>query len=91
MLEAFPALTSFLMALTYLQWKKGQANGYEWLARAFRPLSGLTAASKYLYCVVGIAILVDWYLDLKEERDHLSVPSQRGDLGIAGICYLLRC
>jgi ABC-type sugar transport system permease subunit len=63
MLEAFPALTSFLTALAYLQWKKGNEigfNGWLFLSGLFL---GLTAASKYLYCVVGIAILVDWYLD----------------------------
>lgn len=66
MLEAFPALTSLLMALTYLQWKKGKQVGINgWLvASAF--FLGLTAASKYLYCVVAIAILIDWYLDSKE-------------------------
>ncbi len=68
MLEAFPALTSFLMALTYLQWKKArQSNRNGWLALSAIFL-GLTAASKYLYCIVGIAILIDWYLDAKENE-----------------------
>ncbi len=66
MLEAFPALTSLLMALTYLQWKKRKQTGVNgWLAASALFL-GLTAASKYLYCVVAIAILVDWYLNAKE-------------------------
>ncbi|MBC7879370.1 MAG: ABC transporter permease subunit [Anaerolineales bacterium] len=67
MLEAFPALTSLLVVLSYLQWKKGKRsklNGWLILSAVFL---GLTAASKYLYCVVGIAILIDWYLDAKEQ------------------------
>ena len=65
MLEAFPALTSLLMVLTYLRWKKkGQAGINGWLLASALFL-GLTAASKYLYCVAAIAILVDWYLDVK--------------------------
>jgi ABC-type sugar transport system permease subunit len=67
MLEAFPALTSFLMVLTYLKWKKGKRPGMDgWLLLSAIFL-GLTASSKYLYCVAGIAILVDWYLDAKQE------------------------
>ena len=68
MLEAFPALTSLIMALSYLQWKKGKRSGLNgWLILSAISL-GLTAASKYLYCVVGIAILVDWMLDAKEQQ-----------------------
>ncbi len=67
MLEAFPALTSLIMALSYLQWKKRKRSGLNgWLILSAISL-GLTAASKYLYCVVGLAILVDWYLDAKEK------------------------
>ena len=67
MLEAFPALTSFLMALTYLQWKKAKSSRVNAWLMASAVFLGLTAASKYLYGVVAIAILVDWYLDAKEE------------------------
>ena len=68
MLEAFPALTSFLLALTYLQWKKkSQTRLNVWFVLSALFL-GLTAASKYLYCVVGIAILIDWYLDARENE-----------------------
>jgi hypothetical protein len=60
MLEALPALTSLVMVLAYLQSKKQKAKmGWLILSAIFL---GLTAASKYLYCVVGIAVLVDWYL-----------------------------
>jgi ABC-type sugar transport system permease subunit len=63
MLESLPALTSLASAMTYLRWKKrptGKVDG--WLV-ASAIFLGLTAASKYLYCVVGIAILVDWLIE----------------------------
>lgn len=67
MLEALPALTSFIMALAYLQFKKTRKTG--WLITSAIFL-GLTAASKYLYCVIGIAILADWFL-ASRERDEV--------------------
>ena len=63
MLESLPALTSLACVMAYLRWKKratGKIDG--WLVGSAVFL-GLTAASKYLYCVVGIAILADWLLD----------------------------
>jgi ABC-type sugar transport system permease subunit len=67
MLEAFPALTSLIAAISYLKWKQSKWSGFNrWLILSAVSL-GLTAASKYLYCVVGIAILVDWILDAKEQ------------------------
>jgi ABC-type sugar transport system permease subunit len=73
MLESLPALTSLLAVLAYR--KAVTRNGISrykilWLAISAVFL-GLTAASKYLYCVIGIAILVDWYWlsFLKEHRD----------------------
>jgi ABC-type sugar transport system permease subunit len=61
MLEALPAFTSLAMVLAYIQSKKQKAKT-RWLVISAIFL-GLTAASKYLYCVAGIAVLVDWYLD----------------------------
>jgi ABC-type sugar transport system permease subunit len=72
MLEAFPALTSLLMALSYLQWKKGKRSRVEgWLVCSAVCL-GLTAASKYLYCVAGIAVLMDWILDARAQQSFKS-------------------
>lgn len=68
MLEALPALTSLLSVLAYLRWKKtspARFNG--WLALS-AALLGLTAASKYLYAVAGLAILVDWFLDARHRN-----------------------
>ncbi len=68
MLEALPALTSFLTALFYVKWKKRKGKGTGWLLLSGLFL-GLTAASKYVYCVVGVAILVDWIIDAANKRE----------------------
>ncbi len=69
MLESLPALTSLVTVLCYVRWKKkGQGKFSRWLA-ASAVFLGLTAASKYLYCVVGVAILVDWFFTAREEED----------------------
>ena len=65
MLEALPALTSLMAVLAYVQSKKRNTN-IKWLVTSAVFL-GLTAASKYLYCLVAIAILVDWFLDKKQK------------------------
>lgn len=67
MLEALPALTSLVMVLCYLQWKKkGFAKFNGWLI-ASGIFLGLTAASKYIYCVIGIAVLIDWFMTCREQ------------------------
>jgi ABC-type sugar transport system permease subunit len=69
MLESLPALCSLVSVVTYNRWKKGRKRNINgWLA-ASGIFLGLTAASKYIYCVVGIAILVDWLWDTKKSRD----------------------
>ena len=67
MLEALPALTSLVMVLCYLQWKKkkpAKINGWLVVSAIFL---GLTAASKYMYCIIAVAILVDWFLVCREQ------------------------
>jgi len=67
MLEALPALTSLLMVLAYLQYKKRNRNiGWLLVSSIFL---GLTAASKYMYCLIAIAILIDWFLSAKENGE----------------------
>jgi arabinogalactan oligomer/maltooligosaccharide transport system permease protein len=66
MLEALPALTSLLVVVFYLKSRRN-------LARAANPspgwlllsaiMLGLTAASKYPYTMVGVAVLVHWLWD----------------------------
>jgi ABC-type sugar transport system permease subunit len=61
MLEGLPALTSLLAVLVYVKWKKTArraGRSFGWLAFSALFL-GLTAAGKYLYALVGFAILVD--------------------------------
>ena len=63
MLESLPALTSLLAVVCYMRWKRKRTRKIDgWLVTSAAFL-GLTAASKYLYCVAGVAILVDWILE----------------------------
>jgi len=67
-LEALPFLTSLLVILTYLKFFRGikinqaaNKKAYYWLILS-GILLGVTAASKYLYCIVGIAIIIHMLL-----------------------------
>ncbi len=64
MLEALPSLTSLLAVLCYVQAKRRAISARNSAAKGWLLLSavalGLTAASKYIYCVAGVAIAVDW-------------------------------
>jgi 4-amino-4-deoxy-L-arabinose transferase-like glycosyltransferase len=60
-LEALPALASLATVLAYLRFKQTQRRG--WLVASAVAL-GLTAAAKYVYAIVGLAILVDFGLGL---------------------------
>ena len=67
MLEALPALTGLITVMAYVQSKKEKTKfGSLTISAIFL---GLTAASKYLYCLVAIAILIDWFLYSKEQND----------------------
>lgn len=65
MLEPLPALASLLAVLFYAQYseatglRKAGRRGWAWLLLSALAL-GVTAASKYPYCMAGVAILVDW-------------------------------
>ncbi|MEW5870155.1 MAG: sugar ABC transporter permease [Chloroflexota bacterium] len=74
MLEPLPALTSLLAVMCYAKWKRkknesraGPAVAWLWSSALFL---GVTAASKFTYCVVGIAILVDWAWEIFEARNQ---------------------
>lgn len=63
-LEALPLFSSLLCGLTYLRWfesvRRGDGasrDGLAWLI-ASAVLLGVTAASKYVYSLVGVAVLV---------------------------------
>ena len=61
MLEPLPALTSLLTVVFYTQSKR---KWNTWLILAAICL-GITAASKYTYCLVGIVVLIDWLFDTR--------------------------
>lgn len=58
MIEALPALTSAVSVMAYDKSNRSQ-HRWRWLALSAIAL-GLTAASKYLYCLVGIVVLMHW-------------------------------
>ena len=70
MLEAVASFTSLAAVLCYIQYKRSVALNQStrwWIASA--AFMGLTAASKYLYALVGIAILLDWALSTPRTRN----------------------
>lgn len=82
MLEALPALTSLALVVTYLKYKQRKNTGWLALSAVFL---GLTAASKYLYCVAGLAVLVDWFLSARKHdgvRPFLKYATLWGSAGL---------
>jgi len=69
MLEALPALTSLATVMAYQRFQRTQRRGW-WIASGV--LLGLSAAGKYMYAVVGVAILIDWWLALRSAPTALS-------------------
>ena len=62
MLEALPALTGALAVIAFERWRgRPDRGGVRWLALSATAM-GMTAASKYMYCVAGLAILADGLL-----------------------------
>jgi hypothetical protein len=56
MLERVPAFFSLLAVVAYAD-SRGRLNAWPWLSAV---ALGLTAASKYIYCRAGLAVLTDW-------------------------------
>jgi ABC-type sugar transport system permease subunit len=69
MLESLPAFLSLGAVLAYLQLRKEKKPQRLWLVLSGM-LLGLTAASKYLYCVAGIAVLVDWVVQAFQTKQY---------------------
>jgi ABC-type sugar transport system permease subunit len=70
MLESVPAFTSFMVVLFYLLWRKEKVSRRRqttWLILSAVFL-GLTAASKYMYAIVGAAVFLDWLLLPRQEK-----------------------
>ncbi len=86
-LESLPLLTSTISVLAYM--KSGRrANG--WLALSAAAL-GLTAASKYTFALVGVAVVLDWLREalFGERREGASVTRQIGLLMAWGVASVL--
>ncbi|GAG35009.1 unnamed protein product, partial [marine sediment metagenome] len=66
MLEALPALTSLLAVMAYDRSLKSKRSAL-WLSLSGVAL-GLTAASKYIYAVIGVAIVLHWLWTNQHER-----------------------
>ncbi len=79
MLEPLPALMSTLAVLFYARFSYGRRRGVAcnasttWLVLSAIAL-GLTAASKYTYCVAGVAIAADWLWDALAPAEHEPRP-----------------
>ena len=81
MLEPLPSLTSLLTVLFYIKSRCSRSLGRRRAATGWSILSavalGLTAASKYTYCIVALAIVADavWHaLDVRSSRDDAVAP-----------------
>ena len=75
-LEAVPALTSLLVMITYDQWRRrefaGNKNKFRWVwLLASSVFMGMTAAGKYIYCVVALAVLIDFAIRLLKDKQAL--------------------
>jgi hypothetical protein len=62
MLEGLPAFTSLASVASYARFRRTGGSVW-WVASAL--LLGLSAAGKYMYGVVGLAVLIDWALELR--------------------------
>ncbi|MCE1255150.1 MAG: hypothetical protein LWX83_16580 [Anaerolineae bacterium] len=77
-LEALPFFTSLLMLVCYEQWRKREfaveraAGNSHWLwLAASSLLLGMTAAGQYIYCVAGLAALLDFGINLGGNKNNL--------------------
>lgn len=61
LLEALPCLASLLMVMAYSRWRGGRRR--RWLLIS-AVLLGATAAGKYTYAVAGVAVAVDWVIEM---------------------------
>lgn len=76
MLEALPALTSLLAVMAYDRSRNSKRSAL-WLSLSGVAL-GLTAVSKYIYAVVGIAIVLHWlWTNHRERRASVAAVSIR--------------
>lgn len=94
-LESLPVLTSFLCALCYLRWYRGlhQASqppktGLIWLGFSAVFL-GMTAASKYNYAVVAIAIIIHFVGSLILRKSRWKDVAPLAAWGMLALAFFL--
>ncbi len=73
-LEALPMLASLLAVMAYSRFfqcytnkSHNPAKAWRWLALSAISL-GITAASKYIYCVAGLAIVLHWIISILQKK-----------------------
>ncbi|HZW02951.1 MAG TPA: hypothetical protein VFF68_03420, partial [Anaerolineaceae bacterium] len=92
LLEALPFLTGLLAALFYLRWfdaAKQNRRGFVWLGLSAAAL-GATAASKYTYAVIGIAIGLHWLVFASREARTVRTAGWMILWGLAaGACFFV--
>jgi hypothetical protein len=81
-LEALPMLTSAVAVLAYARAQR-QERGRAWWVLSAVAL-GLTAAAKYVYCVAGLAIGVDYLWRVAESHRNARTGWRRPLLTLAG-------
>jgi ABC-type sugar transport system permease subunit len=92
MLEPLPSLTSLLTVLFYIKSRRSRSAGRTRAATGWSILSavalGLTAASKYTYCIVALAIAADavWLaLAARTPRDRPGAPDRHLAAAVFGL------
>jgi ABC-type sugar transport system permease subunit len=70
MLDGFAALMSTAAATSYYFSKKRNGRSRNTLLVLSAIFLGLSASSKYLHFAVGVAILIDWYLEARETNQR---------------------
>jgi hypothetical protein len=93
-LEALPGFTSFLSVLCYQYWLDaygGRLRGKGWVWMGLSAgLLGMTAASKYLYAIVGIAMGIDFLRRMARGHIRLSKIGALASWGLlAGAAFFL--
>lgn len=89
MLEALPSLASAVCALAYMRYLASRRRG--WLLLSAMAL-GVTAASKYLYVLAGVAVLADWLMRIAQDKTHWRREVARVAMwGALGVVVFFAC
>lgn len=94
-LEALPAFTSFLSVLCYQRWLDELYPGLRGRAWIWLGLSagflGVTAASKYIYAIVGIAMSIDYVRRLARGRIQVKKIATLAAWGLLAVVVFFLC